>query len=212
MKSMDKIIFAKRIPKRREKILASAAEIFTKKGFENATIDEIAARAGVGKGTIYRQIGNKKDIIEQLFKEGIRLTIEAIKAETKKRTDPLLQFKEAIYAICDVYEKYSDLTVLLFEQIKHVPSCSKECDSGLESSPVLGKEILRLFNLIENILKKAIRNKRIKPIDTNAFTMGLFHFLDPHLYWYLRDKLNYTRGEIAQYTIDLFLNGIKIRK
>lgn len=209
---MNKIKFTKKIPKQQEKILNAAAEVFTEKGVDGATIEEIAARASVGKGTIYRQIGNKQNIIEQLFKEGIRITIETVETEIKKRTDPLLQFKEAIYAICEVYEKYSDLTVLLFEEIKHISSCSQKCNSGLENSPAVGKEILRLFNIIENILKKSIKKKQIKPIDTNAFAMGLFHLLDPHFYWYLRNERFYAKGEIAQYVIDLFLNGIKMKK
>jgi len=213
MKSKMEIKFAKGIPKRREKILTAAAMIFTEKGIDNTTIDEIAARAGVGKGTIYRQIGNKKNIVELLFKEGIRLSIEAIEKETGKRTDPLLQFKEAIYALCEVYEKYSELAILLFEQIEQISSCSKSiCGGGLENSPVLGKEIARLMGLIENTLKKAVKKNQIKNIDTNAISMGLFHFLDPHFYWYLRNERNYTRGEIAEFVINIFLNGLKPKK
>lgn len=217
-KTMNKIKFTKKISKRQENILNAAAEIFTQKGIDCATIEEIAARANVGKGTIYRQIGNKENIIELLFKEGVRITIEAIETETKKRTDPLLQFKEAVYAICDVYEEYSDLTTLLFEEIKRLSPCSGtlKADSfpicGLENSRAFGKEILRLLNIIDNITKRSIRKKQIKPIDSSAFAMGLFHLLDPHFYWYLRNDRSYTKGEIAQYTIDLFLNGIKNKK
>lgn len=217
---MNKIKFTKKIPKHQEKILNAAAEIFTEKGVDGATIEEIAARADVGKGTIYRQIGNKENIIEMLFKEGVRITINAIETETKKRSDPLLQFKEAICAICDVYEEYSDLTTLLFEQINKISSCSnnpkfKSHSSpvcGLENSRIFGKDILRLMNIVENILKKSIKKKQIRPIDTNAFSMGLFHLLDPHFYWYLRNERFYTKGEISQYVIDIFLNGIKIKK
>jgi hypothetical protein len=211
MTIINKIKFTKKIPKQQEKILNAAAEVFTQKGVDGATIEEIADRANVGKGTIYRQIGNKQDIVEQLFKEGIRITIKTIENEIKKRTDPLLQFKEAIYAICEVYEDYSDLTVLLFENIEQI-SCSKICKGGLEKSPTLGNDMLSLFGIFENILKKSIKKKQIKSIDTSAFTMGIFHLLDPHFYWYLRNERFYTKGEIAQYTIDLFLNGIKNKK
>ena len=43
----------------KERILEAALEIFSQKGFHPATTDEIAERAGVGKGTLYRYFETK---------------------------------------------------------------------------------------------------------------------------------------------------------
>jgi AcrR family transcriptional regulator len=47
----------------RERIIAVAVRIFGKKGIDAATVDEIAAAAEVGKGTIYNYFQTKEDII-----------------------------------------------------------------------------------------------------------------------------------------------------
>jgi TetR/AcrR family fatty acid metabolism transcriptional regulator len=48
---------------KKRKILNSAIKIFGDKGFQNATIAEIAKEAGVGDATIYEYFKNKEDIL-----------------------------------------------------------------------------------------------------------------------------------------------------
>ena len=38
---------------KRELILEGALRVFSQKGFHNATVEEVAEAAGVGKGTVY---------------------------------------------------------------------------------------------------------------------------------------------------------------
>ena len=43
-------------------ILDAALKLFTRKGYENTSIEELAAEAGVGKGTIYSYFKTKSEI------------------------------------------------------------------------------------------------------------------------------------------------------
>jgi AcrR family transcriptional regulator len=52
----------------RDKILAAARERFAAVGLD-ASMDEIALRAGVGMGTLYRRFPNKDALIETIFEE-----------------------------------------------------------------------------------------------------------------------------------------------
>ena len=45
----------------RERVVAAAAEVFAEKGFD-AAVPEIAARAGVGKATVYRSFPSKEHL------------------------------------------------------------------------------------------------------------------------------------------------------
>ena len=47
----------------RERILAAAIRIFSERGIEEATVDEIASAADVGKGTIYNYFQTKEEIV-----------------------------------------------------------------------------------------------------------------------------------------------------
>ena len=46
----------------RERILQSAAELFADQEFDLVLIDEVAAHAGVGKGSVYRQFKSKEEL------------------------------------------------------------------------------------------------------------------------------------------------------
>jgi AcrR family transcriptional regulator len=47
----------------RDQILSTAIDLFTRRGLNNVTIDEVAAAADVGKGTIYNYFTTKEDIV-----------------------------------------------------------------------------------------------------------------------------------------------------
>jgi AcrR family transcriptional regulator len=51
----------------RERILAAALEVFAEKGFHNATISDITARAGVSRGLITYYFPGKQDMAEELL-------------------------------------------------------------------------------------------------------------------------------------------------
>src|SRR5215831_2906436 len=51
---------------RREAILAAALDEFSARGFEAARIDDVARRAGVGKGTIYLHFRDKEALFQDL--------------------------------------------------------------------------------------------------------------------------------------------------
>jgi AcrR family transcriptional regulator len=53
----------------RAKVLAAAADLFAAHGVESTTIDEIAAEAGVGVGTIYRGFGDKGGLVAAILDE-----------------------------------------------------------------------------------------------------------------------------------------------
>jgi len=58
---------------RKESILQAAIEVFSKSGFRNSSISEIAKRANVAEGTIYQYYKNKEDLF---FSIPIQKTIE----------------------------------------------------------------------------------------------------------------------------------------
>ena len=53
----------------REKVLKAAAELFASESVEHTTIDEIARRAGVGVGTVYRGFCDKGGLVAAILDE-----------------------------------------------------------------------------------------------------------------------------------------------
>jgi AcrR family transcriptional regulator len=85
----------------RARILAAAAEVFADRGLE-ASLDDIAAAAGVGVGTVYRRFPDKDALIDALFEEKIdrarQLAHEALELE-----DPWEGFAFFMRSMCAMH-------------------------------------------------------------------------------------------------------------
>src|SRR5438093_606620 len=63
----------------RQKLLRAGLELFTTVGFRATTTPEIAARAGVAEGTIYRHFSGKEDLLIAAYHEAQRWGLELVK-------------------------------------------------------------------------------------------------------------------------------------
>lgn len=80
----------RRVPRdlRRRHLLAVAAGLFSERGFEAASMDELALRAGVSKPVVYDQFGSKEGVIVAVIDEmGMELS-ESVGAAVAGRGDP----------------------------------------------------------------------------------------------------------------------------
>lgn len=65
---------------KREAVLAVAAEMFAEKGFRATSLDEVAARLGVTKPTLYRYVSSKDEILFDCAKRGLKMIHDAAEA------------------------------------------------------------------------------------------------------------------------------------
>lgn len=66
---------------RRRQILTAAAQVFAEKGFDRATIADIAQAAGVAEGSIYNYFKNKSDLLINIPRQAIQPTVESMSAQ-----------------------------------------------------------------------------------------------------------------------------------
>lgn len=69
MQAMNQTIFSSE-PQTKSKILQAAQKLFAHKGFSGTTTRDLAEKAGVAEGTIFRHFPNKKAILVELATEG----------------------------------------------------------------------------------------------------------------------------------------------
>ncbi|MDO9460372.1 MAG: helix-turn-helix domain-containing protein, partial [Alphaproteobacteria bacterium] len=74
-------------PKRRrrkdarpQEILDAALASFAEKGFNAARVEDIAARAGLSKGTVYLYFDSKQDMFRALVREGMAANLQSVGA------------------------------------------------------------------------------------------------------------------------------------
>ncbi len=102
---------------RRAKILRAARMLFTELGYDAATLNQIAALAGLGKGTIFNYVTDKRDLIFLIFHEDITSVIELSLAQTKSKqgfTEKILSIAELHYRL---YAEHPKLSRILLTEV-----------------------------------------------------------------------------------------------
>jgi AcrR family transcriptional regulator len=74
----------------RQAILQAAIRLFSERGVENTSIEELAAEAGIGKGTIYGYFQTKDEIFLAFCEEEIEYAFRAV-AEQSDPQAPVLE-------------------------------------------------------------------------------------------------------------------------
>ncbi|MFI6868926.1 TetR/AcrR family transcriptional regulator [Nocardia sp. NPDC050406] len=78
-----------------QRIIAAARELFAEHGLE-ITLDDVADKAGVGVGTVYRRFANKQELISEVFDQNVEAFGQAI--------DAALQQSDPWQGLSDVFE------------------------------------------------------------------------------------------------------------
>jgi len=84
---------------RQQRILQSAARLFAEKRFDEVLMDEVAHRAGVGKGTLYRYFRDKEELYFAVVFDGIGHLKEQLRSKASSEPDPLKKLEAAVRAI-----------------------------------------------------------------------------------------------------------------
>lgn len=104
---------------RRRDILLAAQQVFAEKGYEYATVEEIAERAEFSKGALYNYFLNKEDIFNALLQEGFEnfeALIEQALSGGKTLRD---QFQLLARGVLEYFEANPDfLTILMKENLQ----------------------------------------------------------------------------------------------
>lgn len=101
---------------KKDRILEAAAFVFSQKGYAGTVMAEIAARAGIGKGTIYEYFKSKEDLFFAVFEWYARksstsatVSISALSGSVSERLEALNE------SIMNSWGELRDVFSLVFE-------------------------------------------------------------------------------------------------
>jgi AcrR family transcriptional regulator len=144
---------------RRRQILDCAKQLFSEKGFHNASVSDIVDEAGIARGTFYLYFTGKRDIFDSL--------LDDLLAELRRRIkpidlgegspDPLDQVKANIRRVLELVIEDPNLIQILLHHA-----------AGLDqrSAELLRTFYDRVLTLIERSLEHGIRLGLVRPCHT----------------------------------------------
>ncbi len=94
---------------KRDRIVAAARSLFSRKGFAGSTTAEIAARAGIGTGTLFLYFASKEDLLVAVFREQMDAVLERALASLPNRASLLDEFLHVYGAMISFHEHDPEL-------------------------------------------------------------------------------------------------------
>ena len=81
---------------RKNEILDVAEELFAEKGYDNASTNDIIARIGIARGTLYHHFSSKEEILDAIVDRMTREGIGCARSIVKDRSRPILERLTAV--------------------------------------------------------------------------------------------------------------------
>ena len=182
----------------REKILTAALEVFSSKGFHGTTVDEIAERAELGKGTVYRHFNSKRG----LFSELIRLKVAELEKTVSAAIDPQADVLEIIENYLRIYFGFFDHNRELYRVL-----IQEQSDFGAEVKALYIGNILKKVPLLKRKILQAARNGRLKPMDFHTVFYGVMGFIDGVIQKWLASEEEYSLIDEVPTVIETIFYG-----
>jgi AcrR family transcriptional regulator len=106
----------------KQKLFEASMELIGERGAASVTVDEIAAAAGVSKGTVYYNFGSKSDLIAQLLRHGVDILLARLLSVKDSSADPLAAMDEMIGQAMDFMDEYPSFARLWVSENWRTPS------------------------------------------------------------------------------------------
>lgn len=151
--------------KRRERILDAAFSVFSRSGYRDAAVDDIAVQAATSKGGVYFHFPTKEAIFVELMRVTADKLAERVEREVAREHDPVRQADAALRTVVSTFGGHRSMAKLLLVD-------------ALGAGAVFRREIERLHvrfaDLIRGHLDEAVAQGAIPPIDTALTSQAWF--------------------------------------
>ncbi|MBO0656610.1 MULTISPECIES: TetR/AcrR family transcriptional regulator [Streptomyces] len=154
----------------RRRLFEAAVTLIAEQGFSSTTVDEIAERAGVAKGTVYYNFASKTVLFEELLRHGIELLTDSLQAaadESAERGGSRVDALDAmIRAGLDFITRYPALMQLYVAELWRTNRAWQSTLMQVRS---------RAIAVIESVLREAVAEGELSDeIDVPLTASALF--------------------------------------
>ena len=182
----------------REEILEAAAQVFRKKGFHGASMEDIAKAVNLQKPSLYHHVSSKQEILLALLERALELVLERISAISSQDIPPDTKLMQMVRAYLQILAENTDLSaVLLFEH--------RSLERKQHARHVPNRD--RFEALWRSVLEEGVAAKLFVCEDPALTTRAILGILNWTITWYHPDGV-LGIDEIADRYSNLLLNGL----
>ncbi len=99
----------------RERLLNAAGAVFAERGYDGASLDDVALAAGLTKGAVYSSFKSKEELFYALIRERIRERVDLVTQATEGRTTALDITRDTASALGELMSSQAEWSLLFIE-------------------------------------------------------------------------------------------------
>jgi AcrR family transcriptional regulator len=177
-----------------------AARVFYEKGYDGASMQDIARAVGLTKAGLYHHVESKDRLLYEIMNYGMDILDETVLAKVSHIADPREKLRQTIIGHIDLVVRARDLeiTVILHE--------NRSLKAALRGKINARKRryVEFLENLIDQVQKQSGGEPKISPRLAAFALLGMVNWL----YQWYRPEGSVKEPELAQAYADFFFRGL----
>jgi AcrR family transcriptional regulator len=176
-------------------ILSRAAELFARKGFSAATMNDVAAASAVSKATLYHYYRDKRSLLAQIALAHVQ-RLEALVLEVKsQRHRPLDELQALIERFMAVYANAQHEHRVLTEDVKFLDDAEREKVEAAQ------RRVVAAFAATISRVRLDLKSQ------STPLAMLLFGMINWTFTW-LKPGGPMTHADLAPMVVQLFVGGL----
>jgi AcrR family transcriptional regulator len=199
---MPKATFDLIAPEKRERVLGEAARLFAERGYNQTDMAELAARAGVAKGSLYNYFTSKEDLYIHVCRDGLERSRRAVYGDLDPEWDIYHQI-EHIFKQGVAFARAHPAYVILYLNVS---------SPGMEGfADRLSREVEKFTSdHLKHIIRRGQDQGSVRPdldVNLSAFNINTLYIMllaslvSRHYQIRLREYLE-IKGRLTKQTVD----------
>jgi TetR/AcrR family transcriptional regulator, cholesterol catabolism regulator len=193
-----KILDNKRVNKRVNSIAKAGAELFSKRGFAETSMEDIAAAAKLSKGGVYHYFSSKTDLLYYILDSFMNDVLENLQEELDGLDDKLEKVRRLIFRHVELYPKKIAEAKTLFHEVQNLPpkSFRKIVDRERQYYHMTAKVLSEYFGTTVN------------KSQVTAMTFILLGMCNSIYAWY-NPKSSIRPEQLSKIIFDVVIDGVR---
>ncbi len=142
---------------KRELILDAALKQFAEDGYSQATMQSIAKRAGVGKGTTYEYFPSKEALFSEVISNGVNRTMTSLDEELQKPGSVREKVERMYLKYLELYRAEVELKSVVLNDFGNIP---KQFHQQLKTKQI------EFIQVMDKVVQEGIRTGEIANINS----------------------------------------------
>ena len=186
----------------RQDILDAAAKVFGNRGYESATLEEVATVVGIQKGSLYYHIESKEQLLLEIHEQLKSVLFQRIHADVAAaKGDPIIEMKAIVTAIVETISANLDKAKVCLRDYRALST--KNVNVVLQNRDYL-------LDMIEGVIGRLVANGNGRVASAWVAAQGILGMAYWIIEWF--DEKRDSGEQVSEVLSAMVINGLRAKR